>query len=99
MEKQYKKELLKVIAIRPLEDCEQYILKRLHKGKTYFFYNNYKIKETEQDPAKEEKERMCYFDESAEELPADFFSISNLNHRPIISVSALVGKTEMEKVL
>ena len=92
MEKQYKKELLKVIAIRPLEDCEQYILKRLHKGKTYFFYNNYKIKETEQDPAKEEKERMCYFDESAEELPADFFSISNLNHRPIISVSALVGK-------
>lgn len=35
---------------------------------------------------------MCYFDESAEELPADFFSISNLNHRPIISVSALVGK-------
>ena len=41
---------------------------------------------------------MCYFDESAEELPADFFSISNLNHRPIISVSALVGKkAEMEK--
>ena len=86
MEKQYKKELLKVIAIRPLEDCEQYILKRLHKGKTYFFYNNYKIKETEQDPAKEEKERMCYFDESAEELPADFFGKNGDGKRSLIEL-------------
>lgn len=77
---------VRIIAVRPLEGCESYIRKILKEKTTYFFYNDY-----EDDPQNEEqirkKNKDCY-----STIPKDFFSVSQNNTTPTISISAVVGK-------
>ncbi len=68
----------KLLMIKPLEGCEDYISKILKIGEPYFFYNNYK----------EDKDWITRKEES---LPIDFFT-TNEKSSTNISISAIVGK-------
>ncbi|MBS5980830.1 MAG: hypothetical protein KIB51_14115, partial [Dysgonomonas mossii] len=74
MEKQ-----LRIIAIRPLENCVPHILRVLKPNITYFLYNNYEMCDNDQ-----------FIRNKGEVIPFDFFRLDA--DSPNISISAIVGK-------
>ncbi|MBC5837638.1 AAA family ATPase [Flavobacterium muglaense] len=81
----------KLIAIRPLSDCNERFLKNLNKGEIYQFYNDYKFLN------KKNKEVGINDDVSdinfASSVPKDFYNIESADgHNLNINISAVVGK-------
>lgn len=82
----YSREQLKIIAIRPLKECADYILRALHPGQTYYFNQNFRVNE----------EGICKFIGNLKnQLPCDFFHTGKMSansHTPLIYLNAIVGK-------
>lgn len=82
----YAPEQLKIIAIRPLENCPKHILRALHPGVIYYFNRNFQI----------DSEGKCkYTGKTHGHLPWDFFSVgekADNSQSPLIHLNAIVGK-------
>ncbi len=80
------REQLKIIAIRPLENCPKHILRALHPGVIYYFNRNFQI----------DSEGKCKYTGNADNLlPFDFFSVDEKTDNfqsPLIHLNAIVGK-------
>lgn len=76
----------KIIAIRPLANCNQQFLKNLKEFEFYTFYNDYNFKES----LEENKIEFTY----KKSIPDDFFYVkrANSNIDFPINISAIVGK-------
>lgn len=85
-EQPFSREQLKIIAIRPLENCPKHILRALHPGVIYYLNRNFQI----------DSEGKCkYIGETDSHLPCEFFSIgdkANYSQSPLIHLNAIVGK-------
>lgn len=80
------KEQLKIIAIRPLKGCADYILRALHPDQTYYLNNNFRV---------DERGICRYVGKPNNQLPCDFFSTGKRDpnmHTPFIYLNAVVGK-------
>lgn len=80
------KEQLKIIAVRPLKGCPDYILRALHVEQIYYFNRNFHI---------DSKGICTYTGKKDRSLPCDFFSThkeSEYSHTPHIHLNAIVGK-------
>ena len=85
-EQPFSREQLKIIAIRPLENCPKHILRALHPGVIYYLNRNFQI----------DSEGKCkYIGETDSHLPCEFFSVgdkANYSQSPLIHLNAIVGK-------
>lgn len=79
--------MFRVIALRLFKGCGKHIVKALHTDTTYFFYHDYEDYYNGED--RWIGLRRC----SAEGIvPNDFFRLDDESPRPVISISAIVGK-------
>ena len=81
----------KLIAIRPLSNCNERFIKNLNKGEIYKFYNDYKFlnKENIEVEINDEVSNI-QFEQS---IPRDFYNIKSAdNHSLSVNISAIVGK-------
>lgn len=76
----------KLIAIRPLKECEGHIRKCLSIGETYYFSNDYKISE--------DGEEIDFRKSNLKPLSNRFFSLGEKQTTisPVVNISAIVGK-------
>ena len=81
----------KLIAIRPLSDCNERFLKNLNKGEIYQFYNDYKFVNNKNKEVGINDEVSNINFESL--VPKDFYNIESADgHNLNINISAVVGK-------
>lgn len=81
----------KLIAIRPLSDCNERFLKNLNKGEIYQFYNDYKFVNNKNKEVGINDEVSNINFESL--VPKDFYNIESADgHNLNINISAIVGK-------
>ena len=81
----------KIIAVRPLEGCDENISKCLQKDQIYYLCNDYIINE---------KDSIDYTQSNLRPISKFFFSLNNKKEKrennqrehPIISISAIVGR-------
>lgn len=81
----------KLLAIRPLKDCNKKFLKNLEKGTIYKFYNEYTFKDSNGNEIITGLEDVSSITHSSK-VPVDFYQIKNNGNAININVSALVGK-------
>ncbi|MFK7050805.1 hypothetical protein FLACOL_02748 [Flavobacterium columnare] len=81
----------KLLAIRPLKDCNKKFLKNLHKGTIYKFYNEYTFKDSNGNEIIESLEDVSSVTHTSK-VPADFYQIENNGKTINVNISALVGK-------
>lgn len=81
----------KLLAIRPLKDCDGRFLKNLEKGTIYKFYNEYTFKDSNGNEINTGLEDVSSITHSSK-VPVDFYQIKNNGNAININVSALVGK-------
>jgi predicted ATPase len=81
----------KLIAIRPLSNCNERFSKNLNKGEIYKFYNNYKFLNKENNEVEINDEvTNILFEQS---VPRDFYNIKSADkHSLSVNISAVVGK-------
>lgn len=81
----------KLIAIRPLSNCNERFIKNLNKGEIYKFYNDYKFLNKDNDEVEINDEvSNIQFEQS---VPSNFYNIKSAdNHDLSINISAIVGK-------
>lgn len=81
----------KLIAIRPLLNCDKRFSKNLNKGEIYQFYNEYKFLNKEKSKVKTNDEVSNI--EFKQSVPRSFYNIKTAdNHELNINISAIVGK-------
>lgn len=80
----------KLLAIRPLSNCDKRFLKNLQKGTIYKFYNEYTFFD-EYDNEIETGEKNVTKVTFENSIPEDLYSTDN-THELSINISALVGK-------
>lgn len=73
----------KILAIKPLRNCDSRFTKLLTPGDLYCLYNNYTFL-----PSKENITSI----NKAEEFPEDYFYVTHDTHQVSINISAIVGK-------
>lgn len=76
-----KKEQFRLVAIRPLQGCAEYIRKILKEGEHYFFYDGYE----------KSTEGIVRRKNNFEDIPNHFY-VSKSKDTPLVSISAIVGK-------
>lgn len=74
----------KLLAIRPLKDCNEKFLKNLKENQVYQFYNDYKFHFKDNDESKD----VIKIEKLEQSVPDNFFGNGKLD----INVSAIVGK-------
>ncbi|WP_423740477.1 hypothetical protein V8245_04040 [Flavobacterium columnare] len=81
----------KLIAIRPLSNCNERFVKNLNKGEIYKFYNDYKFLNKDNNEVEINDEvSSIQFEQS---VPRDFYNIKSAdNHSLSVNISAIVGK-------
>lgn len=81
----------KLIAIRPLSNCDNRFSKNLNKGEIYKFYNEYKF--LNKDNIEVEINDEVSNIEFKQSVPSNFYNIKTAdNHELNINISAIVGK-------
>jgi predicted ATPase len=81
----------KLIAIRPLRDCNKRFLKNLSKGTVYKFYNEYTFKDSNGNEITDSLENVISIT-SVSNVPKNLYQVNNNGHTIDINISALVGK-------
>ena len=78
----------KLLAIRPVKNCDRRFMKNLEHNHIYKFYNNYDfvLSKSEQNGHKQ-----VFKIEQKHEIYADLYNVANRN-APAINISAVVGK-------
>jgi hypothetical protein len=74
----------KLLAIRPLTDCNPKFLKNLEENQVYQFYNDYKFHFEDND----ENNNVIKIEKTEQSVPINFYGNDKLN----INISAIVGK-------
>lgn len=82
----------KILAIRPLKDCDTRFLKNLEENQVYQFYNDYTFKFIE-DNQNKEVESITYNSTTPENLfDVNYFDDKGISKSISVNVSAIVGK-------
>lgn len=81
----------KLLAIRPLKNCDKKFLKNLDKGTIYKFYNEYTFKDSNGNEIIESLEDVSSVTHTSK-VPVDFYQIENNGNTINFNISALVGK-------
>ncbi|MFC0777893.1 AAA family ATPase [Flavobacterium sp. HJSW_4] len=84
-------ETFKLLAIRPLENCNKLYSKNLHLGEVYSFYNDYEFlsESNEKVAGNTETSKIKY----SKSVPEDLYNITTADgKRHNVNISAIVGK-------